>query len=153
MTTTFQTRDEVAAERIRGHHAHMVKELEGLVSGLAAAGPDALDEARADLVQWLRAELAPHAAGEERTFYPAAGATSAGELLIRGMVAEHGVILGLLEQVEQAPTRDAAAAWAGALLRVFRGHADKENDLVLPLLVAETDIDLADLLEQMHAGH
>jgi hypothetical protein len=69
------------------------------------------------------------------------------------MTSEHGVILGLVDQVEQAETREAAAAWAGALLRVFAGHAEKENDLVLPLLVAEPDIDLAALLQQMHSAH
>ena len=152
MTTTFQTRDDVAAERIRGHHAHMVTDLEGLVAGLDAAGPEAFAQAKADLVRWLHTELAPHAAGEEHTFYLAAGDTGTGALLIRGMVAEHGVILGLVEQVEAATRAEAAGAWAGALLRVFRSHAEKENELVLPLLVAEPGINLAELLEQMHAG-
>jgi hypothetical protein len=153
MSTTFETRDEAAASRIRAHHAHMVTDLERLVDSLASSGAEDFDAARERLVHWLRTELAPHAAGEEQTFYPAAGGTEAGRLLIQGMIAEHGVILGLVEQVERAESKAAAAAWAGALLRVFVGHAEKENDLVLPLLVAEPDIDLAALLEKMHEAH
>jgi hypothetical protein len=153
MSTTFATRDEAAADRIRAHHAHMAADLERLVDAVASSADEDFDGARATLVRWLRTELAPHAAGEEQTFYPAAAGTEAGRLLIAGMTAEHGVILGLVDQVDRAETQAVAAAWAGALLRVFAGHAEKENDLVLPLLVAEPHIDLAALLEEMHSAH
>ena len=153
MTTTFATRDEAAAERIRAHHAHLAADLESLVRALDSAPETGFEDARRDVVAWLRSELAPHAAGEETTFYRAAVEVEAGRLLIAGMVAEHRVILGLVEQVEQAASRPAAAAWAGALLRVFASHAEKENDLVLPLLVGELGIDLAGLLDEMHSAH
>ena len=152
MTTTFATRDEAAADRIRTHHAHLVADLERLVA-VGTAPSEQFETVRGELVDWLRSELAPHAAGEETTFYRAAEQTVEGRLLITGMVAEHRVILGLVEEVASAPTQQSAAAWAGALLRVFRSHAEKENDLVLPLLVDHSEIDLHALLEDMHSGH
>lgn len=153
MTTSSLTRDEAAAERIRTHHAHLAADLDRLVTALGAAAGEAVEPARQELVAWLRSELAPHADGEELTFYPAAEGTVAGRLLIAGMLAEHGVIRGLIDQVADASDQQAAAAWAGALLRVFTSHAEKENDLVLPLLVAEPGADLTDLLDQMHSAH
>lgn len=152
MTTTFATRDEAAADRIRTHHAQLAADLDSLVTALGAAAGAAVEPARQELVAWLRSELAPHADGEEKTFYPAAERTVAGRLLIAGMVAEHQVIRGLVDQVADSRDQRVAAAWAGALLRVFRSHADKENDLVLPLLVQEPGVDLQALLEEMHSA-
>lgn len=143
-TITPIERDEAAAAKIRRHHEHLVTELERLVTALGT------DEARAQLVTWARTSLAPHAEGEERTFYRTAAATEAGRLLIAGMVIEHGVILGIVDAIEQSAEPVATRTWAEALLRVFRSHAAKENDLVLPLLVAEPSANLAELLEQMH---
>lgn len=154
MTTTFATHDEAAAEKIRTHHAHLEADLARLVRGLTS--DDSQTEfaaAQGDLVTWLRTVLAPHAAGEESTFYRAAADTEAGRLLIAGMTAEHRVILGLVDEVERATDPAVAAAWAGALQRVFASHAAKENDLVLPLLVAEPAVRLAELLEEMHSAH
>lgn len=154
MTTTFATHDEAAAEKIRGHHVHLEADLGRLAQALTAGGTQAdFAQARGELVTWLRTVLAPHAAGEEGTFYRAAAAIEAGRLLIAGMTAEHRVILGLVDEVERAAEPAVAAAWAGALLRVFSSHAAKENDLVLPLLVAEPGVRLADLLEDMHSAH
>ncbi len=153
MSTTFATRDEAAADRIRAHHTHLAADLERLVGAVGAAAAGEFEPARAELVGWLRDELAPHAAGEETTFYLAAHRIAAGRLLIDGMVAEHRVILGLVDEVASASSQQSAAAWAGALLRVFRSHAEKENDLVLPLLVEAPDVDLHALLEEMHAAH
>ena len=66
------------------------------------------------------------------------------------MVAEHGVILGIVDELEASTDPAVAATWAEALRRVFTSHAAKENDLVLPLLVAEPSIDLAKLLDELH---
>lgn len=152
MTTTFNERDEAAASAIRRHHEHLVAELAGLVAALPRSGAQGsgADSAKARLVTWARTVLAPHAAGEETTFYRAAAQTEAGRLLIAGMEAEHGVILGIVDAIESSDEPAATAAWAEALQRVFSSHAAKENDLVLPLLVAEQDTNLAELLEHMH---
>lgn len=151
------TSDAESAELVREHHRHLVVELEALVSALAAAHGEApaqaaFTEARSALTTWLHTQLAPHAAGEEATLYRAAADTLQGRLLIQSMVAEHRVIFELVAELEAATNQPAAAAWAGAVLRVFRGHADKENDLVLPLLVDAEGVSVADELHAMH-GH
>jgi len=160
-TTTPVERDEAAAATIRRHHEHLVAELETLVAALGTApgtapgtrGTDpgeASGSAKARLVDWARTSLAPHAAGEETTFYRTAADTEAGRLLVAGLVAEHGVILGIVDAIEASTEPAATAGWAGALLRVFTSHAAKENDLVLPLLVADPGANLEALLEEMH---
>lgn len=152
MTTTALERDEAAANAIRRHHEHLVTELEQLVAAMAEAVEQSsgFERPKANIVTWARAVLAPHAAGEERTLYRAAAETEAGRLLISGMVAEHGVILGIVDELEASTDPAVAATWAEALHRVFTSHAAKENDLVLPLLVAEPSIDLAKLLDELH---
>lgn len=153
MSPNTATPDEVAAERIRTHHEHLAAELESLVADVDSATEATFGSSRDALVTWLRTVLAPHAAGEEHTFYRAAADTAAGRLLIAGMIAEHRVILGLVDEVERAVNPAVAGAWGGALLRVFASHAEKENDLVLPLLVAEPGVDLSELLDEMHSAH
>jgi iron-sulfur cluster repair protein YtfE (RIC family) len=154
MTSTELRRDEAAADVIRGHHTHLAMELARLVGAVAGARDEpAFLAARAALVAWLREELAPHAVSEEQTLYRAAATTEAGRLLIEGMVAEHRVIMGFVEEVHRAHERAVAAAWAEALRRLFTSHAEKENELVLPLLVAAEDINLEGVLHQMHEGH
>lgn len=154
MTTTSIERDEAAANAIRRHHEHLVAELEQLVADLANVSGQStgFERPKAQIVTWARAVLAPHAAGEETTLYRAAAETEAGRLLITGMVAEHGVILGIVDEIEVSTNPAATAGWAEALLRVFTSHAAKENDLVLPLLVAEPEVDLAELLDDLHEG-
>lgn len=145
------TRDEEAAALIRKHHAHLVTDLQRLVTAVAsAADGDAVRGAKAELSTWLHDELAPHAAGEERTFYRAAGSIPDGRLLIDAMVSEHHVILGLVEQVDVTDDQSAVAAYADSVLRVFRNHAGLENDLILPLLVSDPATNLRELLEEMH---
>lgn len=153
MTTTTATPDEAAAQRMRTHHEHLAAELESLVADVGSATDATFSSSRDALVTWLRTVLAPHAAGEEHTFYRAAAGTAAGRLLIAGMTAEHRVILGLVDELERAVNPAVAAAWGGALLRVFVSHAQKENDMVLPLLVAEPGVHLSELLDEMHAAH
>ena len=82
--------------------------------------------------------------------YPAAHVMEAGRLLVDGMLEEHKVIVGLVDEVDRADTHVGAAAAAKALLTVFRLHLGKENDLVLPLLAAADDVSVAELLGGMH---
>ena len=126
--------------------------LEQLVADLAnvAGQASGFERPKAQIVTWARAVLAPHAAGEETTLYRAAAETETGRLLITGMVAEHGVILGFVDALEASTDSAAMATWAEALFRVFRSHAARENDLVLPLLAAEPGVDLAELLQDLH---
>ena len=151
MTITAIERNEAAANAIRRHHGHLVAELEQLVAALPnRSGQSGFERPKAQLVTWARAVLEPHAAGEETTLYRAAAEIEAGRLLVAGMVAEHGVILGVVDAIEASTDPVATAAWAEALLRVFVSHAAKEDDLVLPLLVTEPNTDVAELLDELH---
>ena len=143
--------DAAAASAVEQHHAQMAGALsvavERLVSAVAAGDSSA---ARDDLVRWCRTELVPHALAEEKAMYPAAQAKEAGRLLVEGMLAEHTVIVGLVEEVAAATDPVRAAAAAKALQVMFDSHLAKENELVLPLLVASPDVSVAELLGGMH---
>ena len=147
--------DTQAADAVRAHHRQMVEHLTGLVADVVEAGTagnGGYPQARAALVEWARSELVPHALGEERTFYAAASTLEPGRLLVESLVADHRVILGLVDAVEGSTSQPATDAWASALLRVFSAHAGKENDLVLPLLVDSPDVSVVEQLHGMH-GH
>ncbi|HEX5087124.1 MAG TPA: DUF2249 domain-containing protein [Nocardioides sp.] len=146
--------DSRAAEAVRQHHAELAGALKLRVEALFRAameddGP-AADAARADLVDWCRRELVPHAQAEEKAMYPAAQATDEGRLLVEGMLGEHQVILGLVDDVAELVDVPRAAAAATALAVVFDSHLAKENDLVIPLLAVTPSVSLAELLEGMH---
>jgi hypothetical protein len=142
--------DEAAADAIRRHHGAMIEELTTRVAAVSSATEDDFEAARAELLDWLRSVLVPHAIGEEATLYRAAGGTDRGRLLVEAMVSEHSIIRDFVQHVESGADRGEVAGWAGALLRVFVGHAALENDLVLPLLVTDPDIDLHGLLHELH---
>jgi uncharacterized protein (DUF2249 family) len=146
--------DAAAAEAVVHHHAQLSGVLAVRVAALvsAAAGRDAASAgaARRDLVGWCERELVPHALAEEGTLYPAARATGDGRLLVDGLLAEHVVITGLVRELAVASDPVRAAAAARALQVLFESHQAKENDLVLPLLVAAPGVSLADLLAGMH---
>lgn len=146
--------DAQAAVAVEQHHAAMAGTLTVKVDAvLDAAGRGAEQEASVatrNLVAWCRAELIPHALAEESTLYEAAASRSSGRLLIEGMRTEHNVILGLVDDLAGEPTPLAAAAGARALQVVFANHLEKENTLVLPLLISDPEIAVAELLEGMH---
>jgi hypothetical protein len=144
--------DDRGADAVRAHHERMVHELTAHAVRVRDADAAGYPAARAALVEWARAELVPHALGEERTFYAAASTLEAGRLLVPSLVADHGVILGLVDAVEGAAEQAVAAAWAQALVRSFAAHAGKENDLVLPLLVGAEGVSVVEELHAMH-GH
>jgi iron-sulfur cluster repair protein YtfE (RIC family) len=126
-----------------------------LTAAAAGGGAAGFEEARSRTVEYLTTELAPHPRAEEAALYPAAARSESARLLVNGMLAEHRVIFGLADEVAQAvePVRAAAAAYALQVL--FQAHLAKENDLVLPVVVADEETSLADVLHGMHEllGH
>lgn len=146
--------DRRAAQAVVRHHAELAATLESHTGRLLEAadrGDDAeTSRHRDDLVRWLHDELLPHAQAEESTMYRAAGALDRGKLLVDGMLREHEGILGLVSELEKATGAARAAAAARALAALFAVHLDKENTLVVPLLVDSEDVSLAGLLEGMH---
>jgi iron-sulfur cluster repair protein YtfE (RIC family) len=146
--------DRRAAEAVIDHHRQLAEALAAHTGRVHAAAtgddPSLVWRAREALVDWLRTELVPHATAEEAVLYPAAAAQPAGRLLVDGMIAEHHAITALVTELATAGTPVAAAAAARALSALFAVHLAKENDLILPLLLAAEQVSLAGLLEGMH---
>ncbi len=146
--------DAQAASAVEQHHAQMAGALALKVEAvLTAASPGEHEDARTtarDLVAWCEDQLIPHAVAEEATLYAAARNRPEGRLLVDGMLSEHAVITGLVGEVAAATTPLGAASAARALHVLFDNHLEKENTLVLPLLVSAPDVSVADLLGGMH---
>lgn len=146
--------DASAAAAVEQHHAQMAGTLAIRVEALVAAASrhDAVAAMRAkvDLVDWCEQDLVPHALAEEKAMYPFAQAKPEGRLLVDGMLGEHTLIVGLVQEIANAADPVRGAASAKALQVMFDSHLAKENELVLPLLVSAPDVSVADLLGGMH---
>lgn len=146
--------DLAAAAAARRHHAQLAAEINERTEDLLRLtdGQYLLkaEQARRDLLAYLRTELVPHALAEERTLYPVAAAHLGGALLVEGMVGEHAVIQALVEELQTAGSVVRAAAAARALAAVLVTHVAKENELILPLLVGAPEVSLAGLLGDVH---
>jgi hypothetical protein len=156
----MRTHDEDAAlaEKLKAHHAVMIRDLGRLSENLAkapASGADAAQAKRA-LVDWVRDVLVPHAEEEEATTYRAAGELPEGRLLIRSMLAEHVLIRRTAEHMSAAKDPVEAATFGRALFDIFDSHQRKENDIILPLLVGSDTVSLTEVMGRVHAhehGH
>lgn len=135
-----------ALAAVEAHHAGMLTRLDALVTALthAVKADDAAAEhdAHAVLVEWCETELVPHALAEEGPLYGGPAAAPEGRLLVAGMLAEHQVIVGLVEKLRAAQGVDAAVA-AGAIGQIFALHLDKENRLLMPFIVESPGLSLA----------
>ena len=78
---------------------------------------------------WVQADLAP---------------------TVEAMIREHGALRVAVEQLGQPSTGADAAMLADSIVMLFVAHVVKENELLLPRLLADRSVDLAQLLEQMH---
>jgi hypothetical protein len=66
------------------------------------------------------------------------------------MSDEHRDIVAHVADLRVAGDALAATVTASALLALFESHLAKENDYLIPALVADPDVDLGVLLEGMH---
>src|SRR5690348_7290285 len=151
MTAITET---AAYEAMLEHHKRLGEELAvraDAVSGAVAAGRP-YGAAVAGLIAYLAEEVLPHAAAEERTVYPAAAAHADMTGLVGEMIAEHVTLSALGARLAALTDSAAAAEQARQIARLFTTHAAKENDIVLPALVADQSVDLTALLERMHGG-
>jgi uncharacterized protein (DUF2249 family)/iron-sulfur cluster repair protein YtfE (RIC family) len=157
VTIASSPADAEAAEQVAQHHAEMAGRLDLLTAAVVrATRTDGAEAARQDLLSWLRDDLVPHATAEERTLYPAAGRLTETRLLVEAMLAEHVLIHRLVADLDAAPDPVEAAAIARALETVFDSHLAKENDQLIPALVASPTCSVAEMLEGMHellGGH
>jgi iron-sulfur cluster repair protein YtfE (RIC family) len=143
--------NEEAASAIRAHHQELQDDLRTRVAALRDAVRSGADHvaARDAVIEYLDRDLLPHASAEETALYPAgdAGITA---MLVRAMRNEHRDIVGRVGELRIAADPLDAATEASALLALFESHLSKENDLLLPVLVASPDVSLGDLLGEMH---
>ncbi|MFU8841184.1 MAG: DUF2249 domain-containing protein, partial [Nitriliruptoraceae bacterium] len=112
---------------------------------------DGWEGARDGLVGWCRGELLPHAEAEEAVLYRAALGVSALEPLVRAMSHEHALLGELVTRLATADDAPAALVHSGATTTLFEAHVAKENDLLLPAMVAAPDVSVAQLLAEMDA--
>jgi len=153
VVVAMSAQDAAAVQAVRQHHAELAGALAVRVEALLAtadAGGEPFEDARRRALDFLAGELAPHAQAEEVALYPAAAASAAARLLIDGMLAEHRVILRLVDQLTTADDPVRAAATGYALQVLFEAHLTKENDLVLPVVAADPAVSLAEILAGMH---
>lgn len=161
--------DQAVIARVTAHHAEMSAKLDLLTAAVAgSAEAVALNSSLSSLVEYWRREVLPHAAAEEATIYAEAREAVGGATLIDALLLEHGDLQvraqGLAAFVEQpaaatprggdsapASLRDLqsrASMQAAAAAALFHVHARKENELVLPGLVAAGHA-LPPILERM----
>ena len=143
--------DEEAAAAIRAHHVELNDDLRACVAALGNAVRSGTDHtmARDAVAAYLDGELLPHAAAEEAALYPA-GDTGITAMLVRAMRDEHRTLVGRVGDLRATTDALDAATGATAILALFESHLSKENDLLIPALVANPDVALADLLRGMH---
>ena len=141
-----------AYEAMLRHHRVLTEQLAGradAVAGAVAAGqPHAA--AVAGLLDYLKGEVLPHAAAEEKTLYAAAVAHAGLGDMIGEMVAEHATLSVAGSRLASLPDGGATAREAQRIASLFTAHASRENEMLLPALLACASVDLAGLLEQMH---
>ena len=141
-----------ACEAIRAHHRVLAKRLSSRVSAVpaAAAAGQPHEAAVARLIGYLAGEILPHAAAEEATIYPAAAALDGLAGTVTEMTAEHKVLFEAAGRLAEPADAATAAGRAQEIARLFAGHVAKENDILLPALLASQDTDLPALLAEMH---
>lgn len=152
-TTKDAGEEARALAAVEQHHVGMLKRLDALAAALihAVTAGDTVAEhdAHEVLVEWCETELVPHALAEEGPLYGGARKIPEGTLLVDGMLAEHQVIVGLVEKLRGSAGVDAAVA-AGSIRNIFALHLDKENRLLMPLIVASPELSLARAVEGLH---
>jgi iron-sulfur cluster repair protein YtfE (RIC family) len=143
--------DSQAAEAIKAHHAELQTTLRERVSALeeAVRRGEWHGDAQRLVMVFLQGELLPHASAEEEALYPA-GDTGLSAMLVRAMRDEHRTIVGRVAALGEATDAVAVATTASAVLALFESHLSKENDLLLPALLNDPNVDLGELLAGMH---
>ena len=148
MTTTLDPAIAPVITDAEAHHVYLQTRLtertEALLATVATRTPH--EEAQRELVDFLRAELLPHAEVEETLLY-AAASTEQTALLVRAMADEHRMLAALIDEVDQATTALDAAVAAGALVVLCDVRIEQENRILLPAL-AEAGVDLTALLTE-----
>ena len=142
-----------AYEAIRAHHKALsdaLSERAGAVSGAASNGLPHGTAVTA-LIAYLASDVLTHAAAEEETIYAVAAAQGSSlAAVVAEMITEHVSLSAATARLATQADAAAAAEEAQQIAALFAAHAARENDTLLPVLLADKSVDLAGLLEQMH---
>lgn len=149
---TTPAQDRELADELMTHHAAMVDQLDRLTTDLLAATGDAA-AAKEPLIQWVHKVLLPHAAEEESTTYTAAAGLPEGAALIDALTREHATITQLASEFHGSDDLVLAAGYARSLFHVFQAHQAKENDIVIPMLLAAPGVSLSAVMAVVPAEH
>jgi len=143
--------DAGAAVAIREHHVELQAALRERVVALQDAVRDGHSHERLQraVLAFLDTELLPHAAAEERSIYPA-GDRGLTALLVQAMLEEHRNLVAHVASLRGSVETIDAVANARVIQALFESHLSKENDLLLPALVADPSVSLGALLVGMH---
>jgi uncharacterized protein (DUF2249 family) len=141
-----------AYEAIRAHHSQLSEQLNERVTAVAGAvaARQPHGAAVAGLIAYITAEVLPHAAAEETTIYPAAAAHADLAATVDAMTAEHKTLSAAAARLAGLSDGAVAAEQAERIAELFTSHAAKENDILLPALVRDENVDLGALLSEMH---
>jgi iron-sulfur cluster repair protein YtfE (RIC family) len=142
--------DAESAEAIRSHHSELQATLRRRVVALTdtvRAGHGS-EPARLAVLEFLDTDLLPHATAEESSIYPA-GDRGATAMLVQAMLAEHRNLVAHVAGLRQSSDAIEAMGFAREVQALFESHLSKENDLLLPVLMADPSVSLANLLSGM----
>jgi iron-sulfur cluster repair protein YtfE (RIC family) len=143
--------DAESANGIRAHHAELQAALRERVVAFtdAVRSGQAPQPAQRAVLAFLDTELLPHAAAEERSIYPA-GDRGVTAMLVQAMLAEHRNLIAHVAGLRESADAIEAVGSATAIQALFESHLSKENDLLLPALMADPSVSLGELLSGMH---
>lgn len=141
-----------AYEAIRAHHRVLEEELTERADAvsIAVAAGRSYEVPVAAFIAYLAEEVLPHAAAEEKTLYPVAVAHTDLGGMVGEMIAEHVFLSAAASRLAVLTDGAAAAEHVQQIAGHFAAHAAKENDVLLPALLADGSVDLAGLLDEMH---
>lgn len=141
-----------AFEAMLAHHRALDEQVGIRVAAVAGAvaGGSAHEPAVAELVAYLADEVLPHALAEEHTIYQIAGTREELTVTVNEMLGEHRALASAIERLANASSRSEATQQAESVTALFSAHVTRENDVLLPALLADDEVDLVQLLTQMH---
>jgi uncharacterized protein (DUF2249 family) len=141
-----------ALDAMLQHHRTLVADVDNRVAALAEAVNSgiAYEPAVAELVTYLAEDVIPHAVAEELSIYRTAATRADLANTVNEMIAEHRVLTAAVESLANVSNGSAALTQATQIGTFFTTHVVKENELLLPALLEDHDVDLVKLLEQMH---
>ena len=143
--------DAESVGAIREHHAELEHALRERVAALrhAVRAGQSHEPAQRAVLAFLDTELLPHAAAEERSIYPA-GDRGLTALLVQAMLEEHRNLIAHVASLRESVEAIDAVGNARAIQALFESHLSKENNLLLPALLADPSVSLGALLGGMH---